>query len=52
MGISGRETTSWENWLEYRIGRIEARLITRYADTDADERFLIFFTLRRYFGAR
>lgn len=45
-----REQKSWENRLDYSIGRLESRLTLRIAEIDNERRWLLMWRLIRYFG--
>ena len=44
-----REFRSWENRLDYNIGRLETRLLARLADVDRAQRWLLMFRVIRRF---
>ena len=46
---SERELRSWENRLDYSIGRLESRLLLRIADIDGVQHWLIMFRIMRRF---
>lgn len=45
-----REQNSWENRLDYTIGRLESRLTFRLSEIDSQRRWLLMWRLIRYFG--
>ncbi len=45
-----REQRSWENRLDYTIGRLESRLLFRLSEIDNERRYLLMWRLIRYFG--
>lgn len=50
VDLDDRKNTTWENRLEYAIGRLQLRLIGRYTRTKDDDTSLVLFQVRRFFG--
>ncbi len=46
-----REQALWENRLEYTIGLLDVRFITRYTKFNEDDRTTLLLQVRRFFGA-
>ncbi|MBL0122579.1 MAG: hypothetical protein IPP88_07540 [Betaproteobacteria bacterium] len=50
LGVPGeRELRSWENRLDYSIGRLETRFLTRIAEIDGTQHWLVMFRITRRF---
>lgn len=50
LPLPDRETASWENRLDYQIGRLETALALRVAQIDGSWRQLLLFRVQRNFG--
>lgn len=48
--VDGSEGGFWENRLDYRIGRLDFRLIGRWTTVNDINRNYVFFQVRRHFG--
>jgi hypothetical protein len=48
--LPDRETASWENKLEYRVGRLESAFTMRIARTDGRQQAFVMWRLQRTFG--
>jgi hypothetical protein len=48
--LADRETASWENRLDYRVGRLESSLSLRFARIDGRQQMFVMWRLQRTFG--